>query len=62
MNDIQFDAFQLYAGMRMEGTPKLDAFLYTVQILLPEDDYPNGYDDSALKLYSWLRQKVKLDG
>jgi hypothetical protein len=61
MNDIQFEAFSLYAGMRMEGTPKLDAFLYTIRILLPEDDYPNGYDDGALELYSWLRQKVKLD-
>jgi hypothetical protein len=29
--------------------------------LLPEEEYPNGYDDSAIQLYSWLRQKVKLD-
>ena len=61
MNDIQFEAFTLYAGMRMEGVSKLQAFLYTVGILLPEDEYPNGYDDSAIELYSWLREKVKLD-
>tara|TARA_S200000501_G_scaffold369161_1_gene408140 strand:- start:1804 stop:1905 length:102 start_codon:yes stop_codon:yes gene_type:complete len=29
--------------------------------MLPEEDYPNGYDDSAIELYSWLREKVKLD-
>ena len=61
MNDIQFEAFSLYAGMRMDGMPKLDAFLYTIRCLLPEEEYPNGYDDSAVELYSWLRQKVKLD-
>lgn len=61
MTDVQFEAFQLYAGMRMEGVPKLQAFMYTINILLPEDEYPNGYDDSAIELYSWLRQKVKLD-
>ena len=61
MNDIQFEAFSLYAGMRMDGMPKLDAFLYTIQCMLPEQDYPNGYDDGAYELYSWLRQKVKLD-
>ena len=61
MNDEQFEAFQLYAGMRMEGVPKLQAFLYTVNILFPEDEYPNGYDDSIMELYSWLRTKVKLD-
>ena len=26
MNDIQFEAFSLYAGMRMDGMSKLDAF------------------------------------
>ena len=61
MTDVQFEAMQLYAGMRMEGVPKLQAFMYTVKILLPEDESPNGYDDSAIELYSWLRQKVKLD-
>ena len=61
MTDVQFEAMQLYAGMRMEGVPNLQAFMYTIKILLPEDEYPNGYDDSAIQLYSWLRQKVKLD-
>lgn len=61
MTDVQFEAMQLYAGMRMEGVPKLQAFMYAIKILLPEDEYPNGYDDSAIELYSWLRQKVKLD-
>ena len=61
MTDVQFEAFQLYAGMRMEGVPKLQAFMWTIRCLLPEEEYPNGYDDSAIELYSWLRQKVKLD-
>ena len=61
MNDIQFEAFTLYSGMRTEGVPKLQAFLYTMGILFPENEYPNGYDDSAMELYSWLRTKVKLD-
>ena len=61
MNDIQFEAFSLYAGMRMDGMSKINAFMYTIRCLLPEEDYPNGYDDSAIELYSWLREKVKLD-
>ena len=61
MNDIQFEAFSLYAGMRYDGMSKLDAFLYTVGSMLPEEDYPNGYDDGAIELYTWLREKVKLD-
>ena len=61
MNDIQFEAFSLYAGMRYDGMSKLDAFMYTIRCLLPEEDYPNGYDDSAIELYTWLREKVKLD-
>ena len=61
MNDIQFEAFILYSRMRMEGVPKLRAFLYTIGILFPEDEYPNGYDDSVMELYRWLRTKVKLD-
>jgi len=61
MTNVQFEAMQLYAGMRMEGVPKLQAFLYTIRCLLPEEEYPNGYDDGAIELYSWLREKVKLD-
>ena len=61
MNDIQFEAFSLYAGMRMDGMSKLDAFMYTIRCLLPEEEYPNGYDDGAIELYTWLREKVKLD-
>ena len=61
MNDIQFEAFSLYAGMRMDGMSKLSAFMYAIHSMLPEEDYPNGYDDSAIELYSWLREKVKLD-
>ena len=61
MNDIQFEAFTLYSGMRTECVPKLQAFLYTMGILFPEDKYPNGYDDSVMELYRWLRTKVKLD-
>ena len=61
MNDIQFEAFSLYAGMRMESMSKLDAFIWTIRCLLPEEDYPNGYDDSAIELYTWLREKIKLD-
>jgi len=40
---------------------KINAFMYTIRCLLPEEDYPNGYDDSAIELYTWLREKVKLD-
>ena len=43
MNDIQFEAFTLYAGMRMDGMSALDAFMYAIRCLLPEEDYPNGY-------------------
>ena len=50
--------FNLYAGMRMDGMSKINAFMYTIRCLLPEEDYPNGYDDSAIELY-WLREKVK---
>tara|TARA_R100001509_G_scaffold80887_1_gene45535 strand:- start:85 stop:225 length:141 start_codon:yes stop_codon:yes gene_type:complete len=45
----------------MDGMSKLDAFLYTIRCMLPEEEYPNGYDDGAIELYSWLREKVKLD-
>ena len=61
MNDIQFEAFSLYAGMRMDGMSKINAFMYTVHSMLPEEEYPDGYDDSAIELYTWLREKVKLD-
>ena len=61
MNDVQFEDFSLYAGMRMHAMSKLDAFLYTIRCLLPEEEYPNGYDDGAIELYTWLREKVKLD-
>ena len=61
MTDVQFEAMQLYAGMRMDGMSKLNAFMYTIRCLLPEEEYPNGYDDSAIELYSWLRVKVKLE-
>ena len=55
MNDIQFEAFSLYAGMRMDGMSKLDAFMYTIRCMLPEENYPNGYDDDAIELYTLLR-------
>ena len=61
MNDIQFEAFSLYAGMRYDGMSKLDAFMYTIRCMLPEEEYANGYDDGAIELYTWLREKVKLD-
>ena len=48
MNDIQFEAFTLYAGMRMDGMSKMDAFMYAIHSLLPEEEYPNGYDDGAM--------------
>ena len=32
MNDIQFEAFSLYAGMRYDGMSKLDAFMYTIRM------------------------------
>ena len=53
MNDIQFEAFSLYAGMRYDGMSKLDAFMYTIGCMLPEEEYPNGYDDGAIELYTW---------
>lgn len=61
MNDTQLEAYSLYAGMRLDGMSKLDAFLYTIQLLLPNEEYPNGYDDGAIELYWWLREKAKLD-
>ena len=61
MTDLQFEAVSWYAGMRYDGMSKLDAFMYTIRCLLPEEDYPNGYDDGAIELYTWLREKVKLD-
>ena len=61
MNDIQFEAFSLYAGMRYDGMSKLDAFMYTIRCMLPEEEYPNGYDHGAIELCSSLREKVKLD-
>ena len=40
MNDIQFEAFSLYAGMRYDGMSKLDAFMYTIRCMLPEEGTP----------------------
>ena len=40
MNDIQFEAFSLYAGMRYDGMSKLDAFMYTIRCLFQKRTTP----------------------
>ena len=61
MNDIQFEAFSLYAGMRMDGMSKLDAFHVYYTMLAGGGLSQTDMMTSAIELYTWLREKVKLD-